>query len=82
MIAPPIEDLGFYDPFTKAAGLKKDRILYWIASGAQPTITAHNLLVAQKIVSTSKKVVKMKKAVAKAAIADASAAQVEAKPEA
>lgn len=66
MIAPPVEDLGFYDPFTKAAGIKKERVLYWIKMGAQPTVTAHNLLVKQGIVTTKAKAVKMKKAVAKA----------------
>ncbi len=74
MIAPPVEDLGFYDPFTKAAGIKKDRVLHWISVGAQPTITAHNLLVKQGILSTKSKAVKMKKAVAKATEAKKEAA--------
>ena len=65
MIAPPVEDLGFYDPFSKAAGIKKERVLHWIKMGAQPTITAHNLLVKQGILTTKSKAVKMKKAVAK-----------------
>ena len=65
MIAPPVEDLGFYDPFTKAAGLKKERVLHWISVGAQPTITAHNLLVKQGIVLAKAKAVKMKKPAAK-----------------
>ncbi len=65
MAAPPVEDLGFYDPFSKSAGIKKERVLHWISVGAQPTVTAHNLLVKQGIVSTAKKAVKMKKAAPK-----------------
>ena len=61
MAAPPVEDLGFYDPFTKASGIKRDRVAYWISMGAQPTVTAHNLLVKQSIISAKKKAVKMKK---------------------
>ena len=61
MAAPPVEDLGFYDPFTKAAGIKKERVLHWISVGAQPTVTAHNLLVKQGIVNAPKKAIKMKK---------------------
>lgn len=50
MIAPPIEDLGSYSPFTKAVNVKADRVTYWIAKGAQPTTTVHNLLVKNGIV--------------------------------
>jgi small subunit ribosomal protein S16 len=64
MIAPPVEDLGSYNSFVKAASFKKDRISYWIGVGAQPTTTVHNLLVAQGIISSKKLPVKMKKAVA------------------
>ena len=67
MIAPPVEDLGFYDPLSKAAGIKKERVLHWISVGAQPTVTAHNLIVKQGILSGAKMAVKMKKAVAKTA---------------
>ncbi len=65
MAAPPVEDLGSYDPFTKAIGLKKERISYWLGVGAQPTVTAHNLLVAQGISTAKKLAVKMKKPAAK-----------------
>jgi small subunit ribosomal protein S16 len=80
MIAPPVEDLGFYDPFSKAAGLKNERILHWISVGAQPTVTAHNLLVKQGIVSTATKPVKMKKPAAKPEAEGAKAAQTESAP--
>ncbi len=61
MAAPPVEDLGSYNPFSKAAALKKDRVLHWIKVGAQPTVTVHNLLVKQGIVSAPAKPIKMKK---------------------
>ena len=71
MIAPPVEDLGFFDPFTKASGIKQDRVAYWLSVGAQPTVTAHNLLVKNKIITTPAKAVKMKKAAPKADAAPA-----------
>ena len=40
MLAPPVEDLGSYNPFTKKANLNKDRVSHWIKVGAQPTVTA------------------------------------------
>ncbi len=67
MAAPPVEDLGSYSPFTKAATIKKDRVAYWVKEGAQPTVTAHNLLVKEGVISTAKIAVKMPKAVAKEA---------------
>jgi len=89
MAAPPVEDLGSYNPFTKMVTLKKDRAEYWLKTGAQPTVTAHNLLVAQGVLSTAKKAVKMPKPVAKnaeeaapvAAPAEAEAPAEEAAPE-
>src|ERR1035437_4127434 len=66
MAGPPVEDLGFYNPFTKSSGIKKERVAYLISMGAQPTVTAHNLLVKQEIVSAKAKAVKMKKPMAKA----------------
>lgn len=66
MVAPPVEDLGVYNPFTKVAVLKNERILHWLSVGAQPTVTAHNLLVKHGVISVPKKAVKMKAAVAKA----------------
>lgn len=60
MDASPVEDLGFYDPSSKAVGVKKDRILHWISVGAQPTVTAHNLLAKQGIISAVPQTVHMK----------------------
>ncbi len=86
MAAPPVEDLGSYHPKTKAAIFKKDRVSYWLGVGAQPTVTVHNLLVAQGVVSTAKLPIKMKKAVvaetpvaeAPATVTDTPAAETEA----
>ncbi len=64
MAGPPVEDLGSYNPFTKTATFKKERASYWIGVGAQPTITAHNLLVKEGVVSGAKTAVKMPKQVA------------------
>src|SRR4051812_38994472 len=75
MAAPPVEDLGAYNPHTKAATVKKDRVSHWIKMGAQPTVTVHNLLVKQGVLSGKALPVKMKKAVVKevAPVAEAKA---------
>jgi small subunit ribosomal protein S16 len=65
MAAPPVEDLGSYQPDGKRATFNKDRVSYWLGVGAQPTVTVHNLLVAQGIVAGAKRAVKMAKSVAK-----------------
>lgn len=41
-----IEQLGFYDPVTRAEGLRLDvdRVKYWMAHGAQPSQTVESLL--------------------------------------
>jgi len=78
MQAPPVEDLGSYNPFTKATNVQKDRILHWIKMGAQPTLTVHNLLVGQGVVMAPKRAVKMKKAVAAPAPEAAAAPAAEA----
>jgi small subunit ribosomal protein S16 len=49
-----VEKLGTYNPRTKEAVLKADRINYWIGIGAQPTATVNNLLVAQGITKAEK----------------------------
>jgi len=67
MAAPPVEDLGSYNPFTKMVTLKKDRATHWVKMGAQPTTTVHNLLVAQGVLTSKKLAVKMPKAVEKVA---------------
>jgi small subunit ribosomal protein S16 len=74
MAAPPVEDLGSYQPRTKAAAFKRERVSYWLGVGAQPTVSVHNLLVAQGIVTGAKFAVKMAKPVA-APVAEAPAAE-------
>lgn len=74
MAGPPVEDLGSYNPFTKKATFKKERTSYWLGVGAQPTVTAHNLLVKEGIATTAKRAVKMKKVVVAAAAPEAAAA--------
>jgi small subunit ribosomal protein S16 len=49
-----VEDLGYVDPLTKKRNFKKDRILYWISKGAQPSDTVHNLLITEKIIEGKK----------------------------
>ena len=49
-----VEDLGYKNPLTKKISLNKDRILYWISKGAQPSATVHNLLVSEKIIEAKK----------------------------
>ena len=66
MGGPPVEDLGSYNPFTKTSSLNKERISYWITMGAQPTVSVHNLLVEQKVVTGATVAVKMNKPEAKA----------------
>jgi len=50
-----LELLGNINRKTKAISLNKDRILYWISKGAQPSDTIHNLLVSQGVISGAKK---------------------------
>lgn len=49
-----LEILGYYNPLTKVAEVKKERILYWLSCGAKPSPTVYNLLVDQNIISGSK----------------------------
>lgn len=64
---PPAEDLGFYNPFTKATGFKQERVRYWLGVGAKPTVTVHNLLVKQGVLGGEKIKLSIKKAEAKPA---------------
>ncbi len=74
MAAPPVEDLGAYNPFSKALTLDSSRILHWIKMGAQPTATVHNLFVGHKIIVAPKAPVKIKKKVSQETPAEPSAA--------
>ena len=61
-----IEVLGNHDfRQEKNTKINKDRVLHWIKVGAQPSDTAHNLLIVQKIITGKKINVLPKKTVAK-----------------
>jgi small subunit ribosomal protein S16 len=81
-----VEDLGYVDPLKKRKSFNKERILYWISKGAEPSATIHNYLVSEKIIEGKKINVsnlskKAKEAKAKAAAAAVTPAPV-ATPEA
>lgn len=40
----PIEELGFYDPGSGAAKIKKERLDYWVKNGAQVSDTIKSLV--------------------------------------
>lgn len=40
-----LEQLGSYNPRSKAFSVKEDRLAHWLSVGAQPTASIHNLLV-------------------------------------
>lgn len=50
-----VELLGTYNPKSKALTLNEEAVKGWIAKGAQPTDSIHNLLVAKGVI-TGKKV--------------------------
>jgi small subunit ribosomal protein S16 len=49
-----VEDLGYVDPLKKRKSFNKERILYWISKGAQPSASIHNFLVSEKIIEGKK----------------------------
>jgi len=49
-----IENLGFFNPHTKETKLISERILYWLAVGAKPSVTVHNLLIKHSIIKGQK----------------------------
>jgi len=46
-----IEEIGYYDPKKNPAviQLKKERALYWLKNGAQPSDTVRSILKKQKV---------------------------------
>ena len=50
-----LELLGSYTVKSNTVVLKNDRILHWIANGAQVSDTAHNMLVTEKVIEGKKK---------------------------
>ncbi|MDO8466876.1 MAG: 30S ribosomal protein S16 [bacterium] len=49
-----VEDLGWYNPRTDKSEIKKDRVEYWMKTGAKPTDTVYNLLITAGILSGKK----------------------------
>jgi small subunit ribosomal protein S16 len=72
-----VELLGTYNPKSKAVTLNKERVLYWISKGAQPTDSIKNLLINQKVLEGKKVNALPKKTVQvdEAAVAAAKAAE-------
>jgi len=54
-----VEVLGSYDPHSKQAVLKEERIKYWIGKGVTTSDTAYNLLVSKGLISGKKRAVKI-----------------------
>jgi len=54
-----IEILGSYNPHSKEAILKEDRIKYWVSKGAQMSDTAANLFMKKGVMEGKKRVVKV-----------------------
>lgn len=51
--------VGSYDPHSKAITLQADEIKRWIANGAQPSDSVHNLLVREGVITAPKRTVKL-----------------------
>ncbi len=73
MAAPPVEDLGSYDPATKKASVKKERVAHWVRVGARPTPTVHNLLIKEGALNSPKVAIKINKKASAGAPTEASA---------
>lgn len=49
-----IATLGHYNPHTNLFAVNTDQVTNWLAQGAQPTSTVHNLLVTNNIIKAKK----------------------------
>jgi len=56
-----VEEVGNFDPKTKALNLNKERIKYWLSVGAKPSPRVFNVLVQEKILEEKKIPVHKKK---------------------
>lgn len=71
-----IEVLGSFDPHSKKAVLKEERIKYWLGQGAQASDTAFNLFLANGLATGDKRKVKMPaKKVEEAPVVEAAAVE-------
>jgi len=48
------EAVGFYNSALKQLKLNTERIKYWLSVGAQPTVSVHNILVKEGVISAQK----------------------------
>ena len=55
-----VEDIGWYNPKDDSHIVEKERLLYWMKCGAQPTDTVHNFLVRSGFISAPKRAVHKK----------------------
>ncbi|MEX1123717.1 MAG: 30S ribosomal protein S16 [Patescibacteria group bacterium] len=56
-----VADLGFYNPHTKTASVKKDEAIEWMKKGAQPSNTIAKILEKEKVKHGSVVVIKKNK---------------------
>ena len=76
-----VEMLGSHNPHTKETLLKKERILYWVGQGAQPSDRVRNILITAGVLEGKATVKKMKRPEPKAAPVVAEAPVADAKTE-
>jgi small subunit ribosomal protein S16 len=65
-----VEVVGSYDPHSKKAVFKADRVKYWLEKGAQASESVHNLLVREKVIEGKKREKKIQKPAAPEAPAE------------
>ncbi|MFA6376755.1 MAG: 30S ribosomal protein S16 [Candidatus Paceibacterota bacterium] len=71
------EEIGSIDRISKQTKLNKDRVVYWISKGAQPSPTVNNILIAEKIIEGKKVAVHAQPKKAEGAAAAPAAAKSE-----
>lgn len=49
-----IDDVGFYNPHMNTFSVHAEEVKKWLAQGAQPTATVHNLLVTNGVIQADK----------------------------
>ena len=49
------EDLGWYNPHSNEMKIDKERVAYWLKSGAQPTDTTWNLFIREGLIKGKKR---------------------------
>lgn len=54
LLGKQTEDLGWYNPHQNKSDFNKERVLYWLKTGAKASPSVHNLLVTAGIVAGKK----------------------------